>query len=55
MKLIFRKDLGIATIKSESLWNRMVVHSLLQNCNAKQPAINVHLGAKSIAGLQIQS
>ena len=46
MKLIFRQDLNIATIKSESSWNRMVVHSLLQNCNAKQPAINAYLGAR---------
>lgn len=46
MKLIFRKDLNIATVKSESSWNKMIIHSLLQNCNVKQPAINAYLGAR---------
>ena len=46
MKIIFRKDLNIATIRSDSLWNKMVVHTLLQNCSTKQPSINAYLGAR---------
>lgn len=46
MKIIFRKDLNIATIRSDSSWNRMIVHTLLQNCTTKQPSINAYLGAR---------
>jgi thymidylate synthase ThyX len=46
MKLSFRKDLHIATIKTESPWNKFRVHTLLQNCESKQPSINAYLGAR---------
>lgn len=46
MKLIFRKDLNIALIKSESNWNKFNVLTLLQNCSTKQPSINAYLGAR---------
>lgn len=46
MKLSFRKDLHIASIKSESEWNKIKVHTLLQNCDSKQPSINAYLGAR---------
>ncbi len=46
MKLNFRKDLNIATIRSESLWNKFKIHTLLQNCESKQPSINAYLGAR---------
>ncbi len=46
MKLIYRKDLNIATIKSESDWNKFKVHTLQQNPKQKQPSINAYLGAR---------
>lgn len=46
MKLSFRKDLHIATIRSEEIWNKFKVHTLLQNCESKQPSINAYLGAR---------
>ena len=46
MKLSYRKDLNIATIKSESDWNKFKVHTLLQNPTQKQPSINAYLGAR---------
>lgn len=46
MKLSFRKDLHIATLRSESTWNKFNVHTLLQNCETKQPSINAYLGAR---------
>jgi len=46
MKGTFRKDLQIASLKSESLWNKFNVHTLLQNPNQKQPSINAYLGAR---------
>jgi len=38
--------LNIATIKSESDWNKFKVHTLLQNPTQKQPSINAYLGAR---------
>lgn len=46
MKLSFRKDLHIATLKSESSWNKFKLQALLQNCESKQPSINAYLGAR---------
>ncbi|KKP77659.1 MAG: Thymidylate synthase complementing protein [candidate division WS6 bacterium GW2011_GWF1_35_23] len=46
MKLSYRKDLNIATIKSESDWNKFKVQTLLQNPTQKQPSINAYLGAR---------
>lgn len=46
MKLSFRKDLNIASIKSESEWNKFKIHTLLQNPSQKQPSINAYLGAR---------
>lgn len=46
MKLSFRKDLHIATLRSESVWNKFKIHTLLQNCETKQPSINAYLGAR---------
>ena len=46
MKLTYRKDLGIASIKSESEWNKFEIHTLLQNSQQKQPSINAYLGAR---------
>lgn len=46
MKLSYRKDLNVATIKSESVWNKFKIHTLLQNPNQKQPSINAYLGAR---------
>ena len=46
MKGTFRKDLQIASIRSESLWNKFKVHTLLQNASQKQPSINAYLGAR---------
>lgn len=46
MKLSYRKDLNIASIKSESVWNEFKVHTLLQNTEQKQPSINAYLGAR---------
>ena len=46
MKGTFRKDLQIASIRSESLWNKFKVHTLLQNPSQKQPSINAYLGAR---------
>ena len=46
MKGTFRKDLQIATLRSQSLWNKFKVHTLLQNPNQKQPSINAYLGAR---------
>lgn len=46
MKLSFRKDLNIASIRSESSWNRFKVHTLLQNSERKQPCISAYLGAR---------
>ncbi len=46
MKLSFRKDLNIASLTSESNWNKFKVHTLLQNCETKQPSINAYLGAR---------
>jgi thymidylate synthase ThyX len=46
MKLSFRKDLHIATLRSESMWNKFKIHTLLQNSEAKQPSINTYLGAR---------
>ena len=46
MKLSFRKDLHIATLRSESLWNKFKLQTLLQNSESKQPSINAYLGAR---------
>lgn len=46
MKGTFRKDLQIASIRSESVWNKFKVHTLLQNTSQKQPSINAYLGAR---------
>jgi len=46
MKISFRKDLGIATIKSESNWNSINIHTLLQNVGEKRPSINAYLAAR---------
>lgn len=46
MKLSFRKDLHIATLRSESLWNKFKLQTLLQNTERKQPSINAYLGAR---------
>ena len=46
MKLSFRKDLHIASLRAESEWNNFKVHTLLQNCESKQPSINAYLGAR---------
>ena len=46
MKLTFRKDLHIASLRSETVWNKFKVHTLLQNCELKQPSINAYLGAR---------
>ena len=46
MKLSFRKDLSIASLVSESNWNKIKVHTLLQNSERKQPSINAYLGAR---------
>jgi len=46
MKLSFRKDLHIATLRSESLWNKFKLQTLLQNTETKQPSINAYLGAR---------
>lgn len=46
MKGTFRKDLQIASVRSESTWNKFKVHTLLQNINQKQPSINAYLGAR---------
>jgi len=46
MKLSYRKDLNIASIKGESTWNKFKVHTLLQNTEQKQPSINAYLGAR---------
>ncbi|NMC08861.1 FAD-dependent thymidylate synthase [Candidatus Microgenomates bacterium] len=46
MKLSFRKDLNIASLVSESNWNKFKVHTLLQNSEKKQPSINAYLGAR---------
>lgn len=46
MRLSYKKDLSIASIESESKWNKFKVHTLLQNPNQKQPSINAYLGAR---------
>lgn len=46
MKLSFRQDLQIATIRSESQWNKFKVHTLLQNIEKKQPSFAAYLSAK---------
>ncbi|MDD4381928.1 MAG: FAD-dependent thymidylate synthase [Candidatus Dojkabacteria bacterium] len=46
MKLQFRKDLGIASIVSEDIWNSFKIHTLLQNTSQKRPSINAYLGAR---------
>ena len=46
MKGTFRKDLQIASIRSESVWNKFKIHTLLQNIQQKQPSINAYLGAR---------
>lgn len=46
MKGTFRKDLQIASVRSESMWNKFKVHTLLQNPLQKQPSINAYLGAR---------
>ncbi len=46
MKGTFRKDLQIASLRSESVWNKFKVHTLLQNTLQKQPSINAYLGAR---------
>jgi thymidylate synthase ThyX len=46
MKGTIHKDLQIATVRSESTWNKFKVHTLLQNINQKQPSINAYLGAR---------
>jgi thymidylate synthase ThyX len=46
MKLSFRKDLHTATLRSESLWNKFKLQTLLQNTESKQPSINAYLGAR---------
>ena len=46
MKGTFRKDLQIASVRSESLWNKFKIHTLLQNPSQKQPSINAYLGAR---------
>jgi thymidylate synthase ThyX len=46
MKLTFRKDLHIASVRSEDIWNKFKIHTLLQNCESKQPSINAYLGAR---------
>ncbi|MHC1716540.1 MAG: FAD-dependent thymidylate synthase [Candidatus Dojkabacteria bacterium] len=46
MKLSYRKDLNIASLASESTWNKFKVHALLQNCDKRQPSINAYLGAR---------
>ena len=37
MKLSFRKDLHIATLRSESSWNKFKVQTLLHDPERKQP------------------
>jgi thymidylate synthase ThyX len=46
VKGTFRKNLQIASLRSESLWNKFKVHTLLQNPTQKQPSINAYLGAR---------
>lgn len=47
MKLNYRKDLNIASLKSESSWNKFGVLTLLQNnCGNRQPSVNAYLGAR---------
>ena len=46
MKLSFRKDLHIATLRSEAPWNKFKIQTLLQNTERKQPSINAYLGAR---------
>jgi len=46
VKGTFRKSLQIASLRSESLWNKFNVHTLLQNPKQKQPSINAYLGAR---------
>lgn len=46
MKISIRKDLNIATVRSESLWNKFKIHTLLQNGERKQPSINAYLATK---------
>jgi thymidylate synthase ThyX len=46
MKGIIHRDLQIATVRSESTWNKFKVHTLLQNISQKQPSINAYLGAR---------
>jgi thymidylate synthase ThyX len=46
MKGTFRKELQIASVRSESVWNKFKVHTLLQNTYQKQPSINAYLGAR---------
>jgi len=47
MKLNYRKDLNIASIKSESSWNKINVLTLLQNNSGnRQPSVNAYLGAR---------
>ena len=35
MKVSFRKDLQIASVKSQSEWNKAKVHTLLQNVKSE--------------------
>lgn len=47
MKLNYRKDLNIASLKSESTWNKINVLTLLQNnCGNRQPSVNAYLAAR---------
>ncbi len=46
MKLSFRKDLHIASLRSDSEWNKFKIHTLLQNSESKQPSINAYLAAR---------
>lgn len=46
MKIVFHKNLNIATVRSNSSWNKFVVHTLLQNTSSKQPSINAYLAAR---------
>lgn len=47
MKLSYRKDVNIASLKSEGSWNKLNVLTLLQsNSGNRQPSVNAYLGAR---------
>ena len=45
-KYSFIKNLQIASIKSDSNYHNLSIHTLMQNIDQKQPSINAFLGAR---------